>query len=261
MKQRRLSAGFTLQEVADATGFHMSTLSRAETGVRSLSPEDTAALLAVYRVTGPDRTRILQLSRQAHQVDWWEPSPRTFGHMDTLSHLESMASHITHSAMLRIPGLLQTVDYTRVIMLNVGHDASTVRSRVEARLLRQKVLAKPNAPRYLAILDEMALRRVAGSPVVMAAQMTHMIQMAGRPNVDIRIIPFAHGSHVGLDSSYVVMRFPNSEPALYFEQFRSSLIVDGERTVAFYDGLTERLLQAAWSPVESVRFPPARRRV
>lgn len=50
------------------------------------------------------------------------------------------------------------------------------------------------------ILDEAALRRVAGGRAVTAAQLAKIQEITKRPNVAVPVLPFTAGSHPGLES-------------------------------------------------------------
>ena len=67
---------------------------------------------------------------------------------------------------------------------------------VRVRLARQAVLDRePDPLRLSVVLDEAVLRRVAGDREVMAEQIDHLVMMAERPNVDIRVLPLDPGTH------------------------------------------------------------------
>ncbi|HVK20940.1 MAG TPA: helix-turn-helix transcriptional regulator [Actinokineospora sp.] len=256
LKDFRDEAGLTLREVEELAGFSLAKTSRIENAVRDVTVEDAAVLLGVYGVKGPARERVLELVRNLGQPCWWEaPSDYFTQHTLTLKDCEGRASMIVESSMLRIPGLFQTPDYTRALLLREGVPADQVRMLVELRLARQEVLHRPvGAPRFLAILDEAVFARQTGSPAVMAAQLRHICDLAELPHVEVRVIPFEKGQHPGTAGSYMLLDLPNSTPTVFIEFPRSSIFVHGEREAGAFQEVTAMLGKVALSSAESVKF-------
>jgi hypothetical protein len=90
----------------------------------------------------------------------------------TLIGLEAEAATISNYEQELIPGLLQIEDYARAVIRVSRPDdtAEQVSRRAEVRMARQQVLARDDAPRLWAVINEAAVRRVVGGPAVMAAQ-------------------------------------------------------------------------------------------
>ena len=108
---------------------------------------------------------------------------------------------------LLVPGLLQTEHYAwAVIRARWPDDPDGVQRRVMARMARRTLLSKPDAPALTAILDEAALRRPIGGAAVMRDQLRELLRP--RPNVTIRVVPYATGAHPGLEGSFVLLDFP-----------------------------------------------------
>lgn len=255
LKELRSDSGMTTREVAKRVGMSASSLNRMELGNRVIEPEELAALLVVYGVMGVERERLLGLAREAGLPGWWEttgaelPKP-----LPALINFEMEAVEINHVAMLRIPGLMQTADYIRAIMTSGQMPGSNMERMVSTRLGRQAILTRPHPPQYLAIIDEAALCRPIGGPSVMAQQLRHVVTLADRPNIDVRVIPFEHGAHTGLDGSYAIMEFAKARTIVLLEHKRSSLFVDEPEDVLPFHEATETLLAAALGSPDSVEF-------
>ncbi|TCP53980.1 helix-turn-helix protein [Tamaricihabitans halophyticus] len=251
----RLEANLNTRDAAKAIGVSAATLNRMENGNRAVSPEDVAALLAVYGVTGLERERVLDLARKATQPGWWEITSGSLPEeLPALITFEAEATRIVHAAMLRIPGLLQTAEYTRAVMTTTGVPDEEANTRVSARLGRQAILSKAQPPQYTAIIDEAALRRPIGTTGLMIGQLRKLIASAQQPNIDVRVIPFAHGAHTGLDGSYVLMEFARARDIVHLEHKRSSAFVDQPEDVAPFHEATDTLLRAALGPADSADF-------
>ena len=110
---------------------------------------------------------LLTLLREASQRGWMRPyrSELPDVYSDYIG-FEDEARSIANYESLFVPGLLQTEAYARAQLRGTLPYASEaeIESRVAARLERQPVLVKDDAPKLWAIMDEAALRRPAPGP-------------------------------------------------------------------------------------------------
>lgn len=259
LKDLRTTAGLNTRDAARRVGLSPATLNRMELGNRVIDSEDMSALSAVYGVTGAERERLLALSREASLPAWWETSGATPSkHLRALINFESEATRIVEVAMLRIPGLMQTPDYIRALMMACQVPDPPLRSLVTTRLGRQKVLTRPRPPHYLTLIDEAAISRPVGGPQLMATQLRHIISLTTRPNIEVRVIPFARGGHTGLDGSFITLEFTKGRPIVLLEHKRSSGFIDQPEDVAPFHHATDTLVRTALEPLESVNFLAAK---
>jgi transcriptional regulator with XRE-family HTH domain len=255
LKDLRAQAGLNTREAAAQAGLSTSKLNRIELGRRIIELEDMVALLVVYGVTGLERERLLTMTREVGVPGWWERAgvdlPKG---LPALISFESEATRMSHVAMLRIPGLLQTPDYIRAIMTANLFTGTDMEARVAARLGRHAVLTQAFAPHYLTIIDEAVLHRPVGGPRVMAEQLRHVMNLAARPNIEVRIIPFGHGAHIGQDGTFTVMEFAKARPIVFLEHKRSSLFIDEPEDVSPFREAIDMLVGVALDSPESVNF-------
>ena len=61
---------------------------------------------------------------------------------------------------------------------------------------------KPKPPMVWILLDEAALRRRTGSPLVMAEQLDHLLMLASLPNVTLQVMPDV--GHPGTTGGFVI---------------------------------------------------------
>ncbi|MGK5543397.1 Scr1 family TA system antitoxin-like transcriptional regulator [Streptomyces sp. URMC 127] len=114
--------------------------------------------------------------------------------------VEAEATRIQHFANL-FPGVTQTKEYARAIF-----EAATplfggdVEEKVEDRMARKSILDRDDPVWFWSILDESALYRVVGSHEVMCGQLTHVLELAERPRVTFRILPYDRGMPGGVVS-------------------------------------------------------------
>jgi hypothetical protein len=158
------------------------------------------------------------------------------GHVTSLIDFEAKATRIQNYEALVVPGLLQTAEYARAIIQGVAPTVSEIElnNLVAARMARQTVLTRANAPQFFAVVDEGALRRPVGEPGVMHRQLHHLLGVAEQPHVTLRVVPLVAGAYAGLQGPFVVLEFAE-EPALVFmENHGTGLFLEEEVDLAAY---------------------------
>ena len=171
-----------------------SKISRMELGRVSFKERDVADLLTLYGVSdAEERAALLTLARDANTPGWWHREGDILpGWFQSYLGLESAAAVIRTYELQFVPGLLQTADYARAVIL-LGHGKAVqaeLDRRVSLRMTRQQLLNRPDPPQLWAVIDEGALRRPVGGPDVMRAQLEALIDATKMPNVRLQIIPF-----------------------------------------------------------------------
>jgi transcriptional regulator with XRE-family HTH domain len=187
---RRDELGLSQADVAHTAGLTANSIRRYELGLSAPRTGDRRAYAKALGWT-PQQLSVALAGEAApvngHAVPGW------LGH---LGSLEQAAGSICAYEAVGVHGLLQTADYAAAVE-RVGpepaNDAEIAR-RVKSRLARQAVLTREPEPlRLSVILDESVLHRRAGGPAIMATQFDHLIEMAERPNVDLRVLPLSAG--------------------------------------------------------------------
>ena len=144
-----------------------------------------------------------------------------------------------------IPGLLQTDDYARAVMIAGRPDLppDEIEKRVRLRAARQELLTRTPAPRFWAVVDEGALRRPIGGSRVMRAQLEHLLDLRELSNISIQIMPFRFGGHAAEGGAFSILRFPEQElpDVVYVEQLVSALYLDKREQVDRYGQIFDRL--------------------
>lgn len=257
---RRLREGkhISLEEAGEAIRASYSKISRLETGRVSFKDRDLADLLTFYGVTGEqEREAVRALARGANAPAWWhdytDVLPPWF---EAYLGLEEAASQIRAYEARAVPDLLQTRDYARAALLS-GHPGAPLpenERRVELRLARQAVLDRPSPPGLWVVLDEAVLRRPFGDREVMRGQFRHLIEMAGRPQVTLQVVPFRAGGHAAAGGPFSVLRFaePDLPDIVYLEQLTGALYLDKPEVVENYLLVLERVCMLAATPADSV---------
>lgn len=205
LRNERDAAGLTQREVADALDWSPSKLIRIERGPVGISVTDVRALLQHYGVT--DKQRVEELVRQARdskRPSWWDQyrefvSPQ----FTTFLAMEASSVRIRKFQGLVIPGLLQHPDYVRAILASRPIEPEMLRASIEIRLKRQELLG-PDGPELVCIVDESVLHRQVGSPEVMRTQLRWLTDLQRKPYIDIRVVPFSVGVHMGMQGSFTI---------------------------------------------------------
>lgn len=250
----RQQAGLTLRDVAGRLGWSAPTLCRIENGARDTTTEEVAALLVVYKITGARRDHLVQLARTIDQSGWWETSAGGLpGQLTALCAFEAEATKITTVGVILIPGLLQTAEYARAVMETGGVPDDAIDDWVAIRLGRQGILSLRNPPALEAIIDEYALRRPMAEPSGMADQLRHLVRMAAKPHVTLRVL--RNPRHPAVSGSFVTLDFPPpAQPFVHLEHFESSLFLDEPDEVRSFRALTDSLVEMALDAGSSQEF-------
>lgn len=253
----REEAALTLDAAAKGSGVPRSTLGRMETAeARRLRYSDLDALADFYEVTTETRDAMHDLAQQSKQSGWWSKYKDVFGER-ALPDWEAEASTIRTFQAQLIPGLFQTPRYAAAIFS--GGRATTsedISRRVEARIHRQQILNRVKPPRMTAVIDEAALHRLIGGAEVMREQLEHLSHLAVRHNIDVQIIPYAAGEHLGMEGSFSVLDFPEprDSPIVHVETATTSLFLEHTEEIDEYNVVFGNIQGVALSTSLSAEF-------
>jgi hypothetical protein len=217
-----------------------------ETGQRAASARDIRDLCELYHVEDQNlRERLTALAKEGKEVPWWRPYDLPPG-LATYVGLEAAATRISCYQPGVVPGLLHTPDYALAI-----HEASlpklsppVIEQRIELRLARQAILTRddPPPPELRAIIDEAALHRIVGGPMIMKTQIERVIQASGLPNVTVQVLAYEAGAHPALDSNFILL--DSTDPiaqVVYVEGLVGRMSIDRSEDIARYEQVFEYL--------------------
>ena len=241
----------------DDAGYHIrasgSKISRLELGRVSFKERDVADLLDFYGVGGEQKDQLLQLTHEANATPWWQKYrdvvPDWF---QVYVGLEEAAALIRIYEVQFVPGLLQTEDYARAVVMQGAPSLSPeeIDSRVAVRMGRQKLFSRENPARLWAIVDEAALRRPIGSRDVLIGQINRLIDATSESSITLQVMPFKHGGHAAEGGAFTIMRFPEADlpDMVYMEYLTGAHYIDKPDDVELYAAVMERLSVAGTSP-------------
>lgn len=260
LRRFREAAGISTEDAGYEIRASHSKISRMELGRVGFKERDVADLLTLYGVTDPARREpLLELAEYANLPGWWQEYGDVVpGWFEPYLGLEQGAEVVRVFEVQDVPELLQTAGYARaLISARYPHaPAAEIERRVEVRMLRRRVFDRPEPLKLWAILDEAALRRVVGGPETMREQIRHLIEMAGRPNITVQVLPFAVGGHAAEGGPMTLLRFaePDLPDVVYLEQLTGALYPDRPSVIVYYRDVLNRLGVQAEPPTRTLGF-------
>lgn len=200
VRKIRTSAGMSATYAAGLLGVDSGKISNMEFGQRTITPERLRTLACNCHCTDEQYVEALAAMAQPGEKGWWERYRGSLPHgLLDIAELEAHAIRMRIGTTVHIPGLLQTSDHALAVFRGAVPrlPEDEVGLRLALRAKRQQVLLGTNPPGYVAVVHEAALRMQFGGRLVAHAQLEHLLDMADRENVTVRVIPFDRGSFPG----------------------------------------------------------------
>jgi transcriptional regulator with XRE-family HTH domain len=191
------------ETVAKHLDWHLSKVSRLETGQITLKAAEVDALLELFQADATVAAQIREAGQHARKrgsygkvPDW---SRQFLG-------LEQDASKLSIYQNELIPGLFQTEAYARsLISTSVMIAPTDIDKVVDARMRRQSLLHNESPPAVHVVLGEAALLRQVGGKKVLFDQVTHLVEQAKLPHVTLQVLPFSSGEHAALGVGFTLL--------------------------------------------------------
>ncbi|HEY7432766.1 MAG TPA: helix-turn-helix transcriptional regulator [Streptosporangiaceae bacterium] len=249
----RQGCGMTTTEVQRRLGWSATKLNWIEKA-RWIEPITDAVvdLCELYGVEGKDRDVLISLAREARQRGWWSRYNDVFS--SELPGFEAGASVIRSFETAFIPGLLQVPSYIELVTRAAGiSDESEILRHMDARTRRQQILTREGeACRLHAIIDENVVRRIT-DPQIRSTQLRHLIEVTGRPNVDLQLLPFAAGVYPVAGEVFTYLSFPDpsDRDIVYVETAVDDRMLEEYDELARYRAKFGMLQAAALDPEET----------
>lgn len=255
LRRFRESCDITGTEMAAKLHWHVSTLSRAETGKRPMKPIEVAAYLGMCGIGGPQLDELLELATEPDDYRIKPHLGRIPDELRTLIFHESTARTITDFEPIFIPGYLQTESYARALIDGFGTlDPAETDNRVQIRKARRVVLTKIDPVQCTFFVHENALRMPVGNAEIMNEQMLHLVFASGRPQCTVRVIPVEAGPVGTAPSSFVIFGYSEESPVVYLEHETTSDFLCRSEVLTAYRARLNRLASVALAEAESNAF-------
>ncbi|MGP4019785.1 helix-turn-helix domain-containing protein [Saccharopolyspora sp. 5N708] len=254
LRQARQEQNLTLREFATQLGRDPGVLSRWETGDRTPKPEQVAQILTSLGVNGDRYEEIVDLAYGADDSNWVATTlPAQRQQLAAFIDFEQNATKILEVSPLLIPGLLQTNDYVRAAMTAARVPASELASRVAVRIGRREVITCDRPTPFTALIGEAAIRQLLGGRKVMIEQLRYLLEMARRPNVDLRIFRFDSSWHPALAGQFHLIETTDST-IVHLENLKSALFLHEDSDVRTYRLAAEKVLDVSMNQAESAKL-------
>ncbi|WP_307790566.1 helix-turn-helix domain-containing protein [Streptomyces actuosus] len=135
------------------------------------------------------------------------------------AELEARATAVYMYANHLIPGLLQTESYGRATfdVHCPPLEDDEIEMRLAARLDRQRVLARKPAPIVGFVLEEHTVKRPLGGRQAHKDQLSHILEVGRRRNVEIQVMPTDRHIHAGLDGPMILLETDDPDRVGYVE--------------------------------------------
>ncbi|MEU4227272.1 helix-turn-helix transcriptional regulator [Nonomuraea sp. NPDC026600] len=192
LRALRTDAGLLGNGLASLAGWQPSKVSRIERGLQKVSESD---LRAWCKHCDAPSGELESLTAALRNVDQMYSELRR--NVASLKRFQEVFAVIWRDATSfriyepgLVPGIFQTRDYAQEVLKTAGtrlgltdHEAAA-----DARVARQDVLYR-GAKRFVAVIEEQALRTKVGDRGVMLGQLDKLMNLSALSNVSLGIIP------------------------------------------------------------------------
>jgi transcriptional regulator with XRE-family HTH domain len=243
----------SFEDLAAFLGVTAPQASRLDSGMRGFRPDDVRKLVEWYGLGHHEGERLVALAQEARKRAWWQQIDLPDAYRTLIGH-EQVAESILEYGATIVPGLLQTPDYARAIVMNgpMPVSAGEVDRAIAVRMRRQAILTGPHPPNLRFVIDEVALARGPRDPQVKRAQLEHLLAVAAGPYVTVQVIAFEYGLHPG-DRLHFIMLVRSGVPDLvYSDGLLRPVLIEETKEIARYSALWDELQGIALDPYASL---------
>jgi transcriptional regulator with XRE-family HTH domain len=264
LRRLRERAGFRGEQVAEQLGWSASKVSRIELHRTGIKQSDLRLLLDLYGVQDEKhRESLIALAEESSKANRLDRATASLPEEYAASVIaEAEAQSVWTWDPLIVPGLLQTADYARAVMSGWREmfpvPPGEIERRVEARLLRQRVLAREPVFTLATVIDESVLARGVAPAPVMRAQLAHLVRQAQLPNITVRVLALT-GQQSVLTGAFTYMKFAQvhhvpMHDMVIVEHLTGSEQVEDENESYKYHTAFQALTDRALSERDSLRL-------
>lgn len=248
LRQLREDAGLQAKDIAEATGFYPSKVSRLENAKQTPTESDVRRWVAACGASTDVADEILAILASAHveRRAWRLRMRRGQANVQAdYNKLTAEASLVRHFQMTAFPGLIQTPEYARAMFLEMvrlhGLEVDDVDAAIATRLERQKYLTMPGK-RFEFLLAEPVLRWVLCAPDVMRGQLFWLNAVMAMPSVRFGVVPL--GVRLRAIPQNSVVLYAGEQLVASVETFAGASEYRGEDAEA-YSAAVDRLWEDA----------------
>ncbi|GAQ63315.1 helix-turn-helix domain-containing protein [Streptomyces scabiei] len=253
LRRLREAAGLTSRQAASLLGVSPAQITHIESALAGVSEQRLRRLASHYACTDAVFVDALVSMATDRTRGWWEgyrgslPTP----FLD-LSELEHHARFLRHVAILYVPGLLQTEDYSRSVFSSRLPELTA--EEVELRIRHRRARQRFTIP-YEAVIHEAALRIRVGDRGTSRAQLARLVELSEADHITVRVIPFdldGFASAAGT-MTYVGGPLPRLDTVVR-DALHGSAFIDSEAQLTIYRTSFRKVEDAALDPGQSRDF-------
>ncbi|WIV60989.1 helix-turn-helix domain-containing protein [Amycolatopsis nalaikhensis] len=251
--QRMAEQDWGVREMSRKLEMSAQWVSSVTRGLHRPDPVHLARFLTVLGIRGAEYRELMALGDEMRKPGLLEKPLQ----LRTLIWHEERATAISQFHGCLVPGLLQTADYARSLIAEIGTatEPDHIDELVFARMSRQVILDKRPSVAFAFFLHEFVLRLPIGrgAPDVMRGQLAHLVRLAERSHISIRVVPARSGGHPALAGHFQLIESASFTPVVYIDSEVSSLFLEEPTDVAAYRRVLEGLDRVALDRAESRR--------
>jgi transcriptional regulator with XRE-family HTH domain len=245
LRELRKDAGLSGRELAVATGWHFTRVSKIENGVQGPTDPDIRTWCAACSA----EDQIPDLIAQARAVEsmYMEFKRRTRAGMKQL--LQTRGDLFERTERFRIyehnviPGLFQTAEYAAALLsfwIDFLETRNDIEAAVAARIERQAILYRA-AKTFSVVLEEAAIRTQFGTAATMAGQLDRLLSVMTLPNISFGVVPLmVQRRTVGSTGFWIF-----DDALVSLETPTASIDVSQPQEIGLYERMFEELRQPA----------------
>ncbi|MFK3979451.1 DUF5753 domain-containing protein [Micromonospora sp. NPDC050397] len=233
-------AGETAESLAAQTGVDPKTAGRWITPGRIPQPRRRAQVAQILnKDVGDLWPDVLKRKEPAWFRQW--------------ADIEREAISLRWFELAWVPGLLQTEGYARATLAGETLSASTIDQLVSARIERQVVLNRDQAPLFIAVVDELVLRRAPhGDRALMREQCGRLAECATLPSVSVHVVPLSVGMYPGHGGPFILAELPDGGRTAHVDSQAEAQVLNQPDHVATLERRWERIRGEALSRSQSL---------
>ncbi|GGQ69465.1 helix-turn-helix domain-containing protein [Streptomyces althioticus] len=253
LRRLREAAGLTSRQAASLLGVAPAQITHIESALAGVSEQRVRRLTSHYACTDAEFVDALVAMATDRTQGWWEEYrgvlPASF--LD-LSELEHHARFLRHVAILYVPGLLQTEEYSRAVFSARLPEltAEELESRIRHRKERQR-FAIP----YEAVIHEAALRIRVSDRATSRAQLMRLLELSEADHISVRVIPLDRDDFPMASGTmtYVGGPLPKLDTVVR-DALHGTVFIDSEAQLNTYRTSFRKVEEASLDPEKSRDF-------
>ncbi|MGW4907865.1 helix-turn-helix domain-containing protein [Streptomyces sp. NPDC004270] len=253
LRRLREAAGLTAIEAAALLGANRVQITQIESGLSGVSEQRVRRLASHYACTDEKFTDALVAMATDRTRGWWEEFrgllPTSF--LD-LSELEHHARFQRHVAILYVPGLLQTEDYSRSVFSARLPELTS--EELELRIRHRRARQQFTTP-YEAVIHEAALRIRVSDRATSRAQLTRLCELSEADHITVRVIPFDLDGFARASSTMTYLGGPLPKlDTVVRDALHGTAFIDSEAQLDTYRTSFRKVEDASLDPGQSREF-------